>query len=94
MNKNNDIKGLQRYFTDHILPVLEKKQDQTIDKVAGPLDVRYARSRREIVEDAIEDLFKFREGNYKDDDELMLAMREPRQRRVDIRMAFDEFHSV
>ena len=94
LKKNKDIKGLQRYIADHILPVLVKKIDQTVDRVAGLLDIRYGRSRTEKVEDVIEDLFKFREDNYKDDDELMLAMKELRQRRVDLKMTFDKFHSI
>ena len=65
-----------------------------MDKVTRLLDSRYRRTRTEKVEEAIEDLFKFREDQYEDDDELMLAMRELRQRRVDLKMTFDEFHSV
>ena len=71
-----------------------KKTDQTIDRVAGLLDIRYRRSRTEKVEDAIEDLFKFREDNYEDDDELMLAMKELRKRRIDFKITFDEFYSI
>ena len=33
LKKNGDIKGLPEYITDHILPVLKKKEDQTIIKV-------------------------------------------------------------
>ena len=79
-----EIQGLQRLIADHILPVLEKKEDQTITKVIALLNKRYGRSRTEKVEDAIEDLFKFREDNPKDDDELMMAMIELRQRRLDL----------
>ena len=43
-------------------------------KVIAGLDKRYGRSRTEKVEDAIEDLFKFREDIHEDDDELMMAM--------------------
>ena len=46
------------------------------------------------VEEVIEDLFKFREDQIEDDDELMLAMSELRQRRVDLEMTFDEFHRL
>ena len=46
------------------------------------------------MEEAIEDLLKFREDQYEDDDELMLAMKELRQRRVELKMTFDKFHSV
>ena len=46
------------------------------------------------MEDVIEDYFKFREDQYEDDDELILAMSELRQRRIDLKMSFDEFDSV
>ena len=54
----------------------------------------YRRSRTEKVEDAIDDLFKFREDDYEDDSDLILAIRELRQRRLDLKMTFDEFHMV
>ena len=71
-----------------------KKTDQAIDKVAELLDARYGRLRTKKVEEVIEDLFKFREDQYEDDDELMLAMKELRQRQVELKMTFDKFHSV
>ena len=39
-------------------------------------------------------MFKFREDQFEDDDELMLAMSELRKRRVDLEITFDEFHTV
>ena len=56
---NKDIKGLPRYVAKHILPVLIKKQDQTIDKVLGLLDAKYGRTRTEKVEEWVEDFLKF-----------------------------------
>ena len=94
LKRNKDIKGLQRYISDHILPVVIRKEDQTVDKVTRLLESRYGRTRTEKVEEAIEDLFQFREDQYEDDDELMLAMSELQQRRVDLKMTFDEFHLV
>ena len=41
LKKNKDIKGLQRYIAEHILPVLIKKTDQTLEKVLDLLDVKY-----------------------------------------------------
>ena len=52
LKKNGDIKGLPEYIADHIHPVLKKKEDQTITKVTGLLDLRYGRSRTEKVEEA------------------------------------------
>merc|ERR1712041_33280 len=40
LKKNKDIKGLQRYVAKHILPVLIKKTDQTIEKVVELLDMK------------------------------------------------------
>ena len=73
---------------------MEKKDDQTIAKVIALLDRRYGRSRTEKVEDTIEDLFKFVEDSYEDGNELMLAMKELRQRRLNLWMTFNEFHSI
>ena len=56
---NKDIKDLPQYVGEHILPVLEKKQDQTIKKVLELLDIKYGRSRMEKVEECVEDLLKF-----------------------------------
>ena len=58
------------------------------------LNERYRRTRTEKVEEGIEDLFWFREDQYEDDDELMLAMSELRQRRVELDKTFNEFHTV
>ena len=94
LKKNKDIKVLQRYVAEHVLPVLVKKTDQTLDKVVELLDIKYGRSRTEKVEDVIEDYLKFREDQYEDDDELILAMKELRQRHIELKMSFDEFDSV
>ena len=94
LKKNKEIKGLQKFIADHILPVVIRKEDQTVAKVTKLLESRYGRTRTEKVEEAMRDLFQFREDQYEDDDELMLAMSELRQRRVDLEMSFDEFHSV
>ena len=67
---------MQMYVADIILPVLIENTDQTVDKVVGHLDGKYRRSRNEKVEEVLEDIFKFREDQNKDDDDIMLAMKE------------------
>ena len=94
LKKNKEIKGLQKFLADYILPVIGTKDDQNVKKVVTLLNERYGRTHTEKVEEAIEDLFKFREDHFEDDDELMLAMSELRKRRVDLEMTFDEFHTV
>ena len=94
LKRNKEIRGLQKFLAEHILPVIETKDDQNVKKVVTLLEERYGRTRTEKVEEAIEDLFKFREDNYEDDDELMLAMSELRQRRGELEITFDELHIV
>ena len=84
------MKGVQKYIAEHIIPVLINKDDQTLDKVVRLLDIKYSRSRMEKVEDVMEDYLKFPENQYEDDDELILAMKELRQKRIDLDMNFDE----
>ena len=40
LKTNKDIKGLQKYIGDHILPVLENKDDQTIKEVLEILTLK------------------------------------------------------
>ena len=94
LKRNKEIKGLQKFLADHILPVILTKDDQNVKKVVTLLNERYGRTRTEKVEEAIEDLFKFREDHYDDDYELMLALSELKKRRVDLEISFDEFHTV
>ena len=48
----------------------------------------------EKVEDYLEDLLKFGEEQYKDDDNLILAMKELNQRPLKLEMTQEEFYSV
>ena len=40
LKTNKEIKGLLRFVGDHVLPVLEKKQDQTVKRVLELLNVK------------------------------------------------------
>ena len=83
------MKGIQKYISEHIIPVLINKDDETLDKVVGLLNIKFGRSRTEKVEDVIEDYLMFCEDQYEDDDELILAMKDLRQRRIVLDMNFD-----
>ena len=43
LKTNTQIKGLPKYVGEHILPVLETKQDQTLKKALELLDIKYSR---------------------------------------------------
>ena len=76
LKRNKDIKGIQKYVPDHILPVLIQKTDQTLEKVVQLLDKKYRRSQTEKFEEAVEDMSRFREDGYEEDDDLIRALRE------------------
>ena len=68
---NKDIKDLPRYVGEHVLPVLELKQDQTIKKVLELLEVKYGRSQTEKIEECVDEILKFWEDQYEEEDELI-----------------------
>ena len=67
--------GLPRYVGEHVLPILEMKEDQTIKKALDILNKNYGQSRMERIEECVDDIIKFREDLYEEDNELILAMR-------------------
>ena len=40
LKKNNEVKGIQKYIEEHIIPVLINKDDQSLDNVVGILDTK------------------------------------------------------
>ena len=62
LKMNKDIKDLPRYVGEHVLQVLELKQDQTIKKALELLKVKYCRSRTEKIEECFNDILKFLEN--------------------------------
>ena len=94
LKKNKEIKGLPRYVGEHILPVLEKKTNQTIKRVLKLLDLKYGRTQTEKIEEVVDDWMKFRENQFEDDGELILSTKEINQRRRDLKMIDDEWVTV
>ena len=48
---NKDIQGLPRFVGEHVLPVLERKQDQLVKRVLEILQTKYGRTRMEKVKE-------------------------------------------
>ena len=49
LKKNKEIRGLQKFLAEHILPVIETKEDQNVKKVITLLNERYGRTCTEKV---------------------------------------------
>ena len=58
------------------------------------LDVKYGRTRIEKVEDCVKDWLEFKEDQFEEEDDLLLAMRELNQRRIDLEISKEEWFSV
>ena len=48
---NKDIQGLPKFVGKHVLPVLERKQDQLVKRVLEILQTKYGRTRMEKIEE-------------------------------------------
>ena len=94
LKANKDIKDVPRYVGEHVLPVLEKKQDQTIKKALELIEVKCGRLRTEQIEECVDHILKFKENNYEEESELMLAMKEIRQRVMDLKITKDKWFAA
>ena len=90
LKNNKEIKGLPHYVREHILPVLKKKNDQTMKRVLELIDIKYGQTQTEKIEEIVEDWMRFRDDQFEDDGELLLGMKELNQRRKDLRMTDNE----
>ena len=90
LKQNKDIRDLPCYVAEHVLPVLEKKTDQTIKKALKLLKVKYRRSHMEKIEECVDDMLRFGEDQYEDNGELILAMKEIRRRETELNITRDE----
>ena len=94
LKTNKEIRGLPRFVAEHILPVLEKKQDQTVKKVLELLDVKYGRTQIKKIEECVRDWLEFKEERFEEEDELLLGMRELNQRRLELKIMENEWFST
>ena len=86
---NKEIKGLPWYIGEHVLPTLDKKPDQTVKQVLELLDPKYSQIRTEKANEVVDDWLNFKEDQYEDDRELILAIKEISQRHKDLKMMED-----
>ena len=72
LKTSKDMKGLPQYVNDHVLKVLEKKEDQTVIKIIYCLIKKFGRSQLEKMEEWLNNLLKFREGDFDEEDDFFL----------------------
>ena len=59
---------------EHILPVLDTVEMQTVQSIIGILKRRYGKTRIEEVEELVIEWMNFKPNDYEDEDEYLLAM--------------------
>ena len=73
MNINKEVKGLAKYVGEHILPVLKTVECQTIKDIIECLEKIYGRTRLEKLGKLMLDWMNFKDDDYNDEDDLLLA---------------------
>ena len=94
LKMNKDIHGLPRFVGDHVLPVLDKFPDQTVERVLELLETKYGRTRIEKMEECVKDWLEFKEDVFEEEDEFVFAMKELNQRKLDLEITDKEWFSV
>ena len=66
LKMTEEIKGLEKYISEHVLTSLNTPDKQKIKKVTQCLEERYGRTRLEKLEELVVEWMKFREDDYED----------------------------
>ena len=74
LKMNKEVNGLAKYVGEHILPVLDTVETQTVQQIVGILKRKYGKTRMEDLEDLVMDWMNFKANEYEDEDEYLLAM--------------------
>ena len=59
---NKDIKGLPHFVNDHVLKVLDKKEEQTVVKIMECLTKKFGCSQLEKMKEWLDNWMEFKEG--------------------------------
>ena len=74
LKMNKEVNGLAKYVEEHILPVLDTVEKQTVMEIVGILKRKYGRTRIEELEGLMTDWINFKANKYEDEDEYLLVM--------------------
>ena len=91
---NKEMKGLERFVSEHVLTTLSSPEKQKVDDVIKCLKYRYGRTRLEKIEELVLDWIKFNENDYDDEGDFLYAMEEKERRKEDLKVIEKEWHAV
>ena len=88
------MNGLEKYIGEHILPVLDTVETQTVMQIVGILKRKYGRTRMEELEELVTDWMNFKANEYDDEDEYLLAMERLYARKEEKEVKVKEWFSI
>ena len=91
---NKEVNGLAKYVGEHILPVLDTVEMQTVMQIVGILKRKYGRTRIEELEELMTDWMNFKANEYEDEDEYLLAMERLIARKEEKKVKDKEWNSI
>ena len=94
LKMNKEVNGLEKYVGEHILPVLDTIEMQTVQQIVGILKKIYGRTRMEEVEELVMEWMNFKPDDYEDEDEYLLAMERLYARKEENKMKDKEWFSI
>ena len=71
LNINKEVKGLAKFVGNHILPVLNTAEHQTVKDIIDCLEKKYGRTR---LEKLVSYWMKFKENDFDDRDDFIQVM--------------------
>ena len=88
------MSGLEKYVGEHILPVLDTAEMQTVQSIIGILKRNYGKTRMEEVEELVIEWMNFKPNDYEDEDEYLLAMERLQTRKETYKVKDKEWFST
>ena len=71
---NKEVNRLAQYIAEHVLPVLDTIETQTVMQIVGILKRKYGRTRIEELEELMTDWMNFKANEYEDEDDYLFSM--------------------
>ena len=94
LKMNKDVNGLAKYVGEHILPVLDTVETQTVMQIVGILKRKYGRTRIEELKELMKDWMNFKANEYEDEDEYLFAMEKLIARKEEKKVKDKEWNSI
>ena len=91
---NKEIKGSERFLSEHVLTMLSTPEKQKVKEVIKCLEDRYGRTRLEKLEELVVDWMRFKVDDYEEEGDFLHAMEEIQRRKKEINVIDEEWHAV